>query len=281
MPGPFPTSLSFLYIDPPYNLLGGLGWLILFGLVILINWRAWEVGPSRLRQRWMVVAALLIVAPVVAILFPVQVPLGNPLPVPGLPVAPHLPVLFVLAGIPFVLAAGLLEPIWACAIGALTGLAIGFVDTHLLFTMLEYAGLATLYSVAVRQRYRTGFFALLRHPLGAAIILSILFAPIYILSSFFAANGAVVARLDYAITQTWPIMLTRAGELIIASLLAEGIYLTRTPVWGRQGYPLPSPFETSLQLKFYVGTAPLVFILLLTLTIGDWLVAGRAARDMI
>ena len=281
MPGPLPTSLSMLYIDPPYNLLGGLGWLILFGLVVLLNRQVWEVRTSRLRLRWMVIAGLLIAGPVVAVLLPIQVPLGDPLPVPGLPVEPHLPVLFVLAGIPFVLAAGLLEPIWACAVGALTGLAIGFVDTHLLFTMLEYAGLATLFSASVRQRYRTWFFSFLRHPLGAAVVLSLFFAPIYILSSFFAVNGTVVARLDYAITQTWPIMLTRGGELIIASLLAEVIYLTRTPVWGRQGIPVPSPFETSLQLKFYVGTAPLVFILLLTLTVGDWLVAGKAARDMI
>ncbi len=145
--------------------------------------------------------------------------------------------------------------------------------------MLEYAGLATLYSVAVRQRYRTWFFQLLRHPLGAAIVLGLFFAPIYILSSFFAANGAIVARLDYAITQTWPIMLTRAGELGIASILAKIIYLTRAPFWGRLGVPVPSPLETSLQLKFYVGTAPLVFILLLTLTIGDWLVAGKATGD--
>ncbi len=281
MPGPIPTSLPLFYIDPPYNLLGGMGWLILFGMVVFANWQYWEVGKNRLKARWVVIAALLIAAPVVAFIFPIQIPLGDPLPVPGLPVEPHLPVLFVLAAIPFVLAAGMLEPIWACAVGALTGLAIGFVDTHLLFTMLEYAGLATLYSVAVRQRYRTWFFQLLRHPLGAAIFLGLLFAPIYILSSFFAANGAVVARLDYAITQTWPIMLTRAGELGIASILAEIIYLTRAPFWGRLGVPVPSPLETSLQLKFYVGTAPLVFILLLTLTIGDWLVAGKAAREMI
>ena len=281
MPGPISTSMSQFYIDPPYNWLGGLGWLILFGLVLLTNWRLWEAGGSRLKLKWLVTAALLIAAPAAAVIFPIQIPLGNPMPVPGLPVEPHYPVLFTLAGIPIVLAAGMLEPVWACAVGALTGLAIGFADTHLLFTMLEFAGLATLYSAAVRQRYRTWFFQILRHPLGAAIILSIFFAPIYMLSSFFATNGTVVARLDYSITQTWPVMLTRAGELIIASVLAEVIYLTRASFWGKQGVLVPSPIETSLQLKFYVGTAPLVFILLFALTIGDWLVAGKAAREMV
>ena len=195
MPGTIPTSLSSFYIDPPFNLLGGLGWLILFGLVVLTNWQFWEADKSRMRQRWLVIAALLIAAPVVAVIFPIRIPLENPLPVPGLPVEPSLPTMYLLAGIPFVLAAGMFAPVWACAVGALTGLAIGLVDTHHLFTMLEYAGLATLFSLAVRQRYRTLFFQILRHPLGAAIFLGIVFAPIYILSSFFAANGTVVARL--------------------------------------------------------------------------------------
>ncbi|MDO8969038.1 MAG: HAMP domain-containing protein, partial [Saprospiraceae bacterium] len=189
--------------------------------------------------------------------------------------------MFLLAGLPLVLAGGLFEPVWACAIGALTGLMIGLFQTHHYFTMVEYAGLATLFNLAVRQRYRTRLFTFLRHPLGAALFLAIVFAPVYILSSFFATNGVVVARLDYAITQTWPIMLARGVELIVASLIAEGIYLARGPMWGRIGPLVPSPLETSLELRFFAHTFPFVFLLVLTLIIGDWLVAGKAARDMI
>ncbi len=100
MPGPIPTSFPLFYIDPPYNLLGGLGWLILFGMVVFANWQYWEAGKNRLKARWVVIAALLVAAPVVAFILPIQVPLGDPLPVPGVPVEPHLPVLFVLAGNP-------------------------------------------------------------------------------------------------------------------------------------------------------------------------------------
>ncbi len=277
------NSYSPFYIDLPYNLLGGVGWLILFGLVVYTNWRFWELsnGSRTLNQRWMVVVALAVAAPVAAMVLPVQIPFDNVLPVPGLPADPRLPVLFVLAGLPLVLAGGLLEPVWACAIGALTGFAIGLSETHHLFTMLEYAGLATLFSIMVRQRFRTPLFGFFRHPLGAAVFLAVVYAPVYIVSAFLATNGPAVARLDYAITQTWPVMLARGGELLLASLVAEVFYRRHVRGWGRTTPLMPSPLETSLQLRFFVVTFPMVFILVLTLTIGDWLVAGKAARDMI
>jgi PAS domain S-box-containing protein len=278
---PIVNSFPRFYIDLPYDLLGGIGWLLLFGAIIYANWRWWDSGKSRLKQRWLALIALAVATPVLAILFPIRIPFENVLPIPGLPVELHAPTLFVLAGLPWVLAGGLLEPVWACAIGALTGLVIGLSETHQPFTILEYAGLATLFSLFVRQRYRTWFFGFLRHPLGAALVLAIVFAPIYILTSFFGANGIVVARLDYAITQTWPIMLARGAELLIASVVAEVLVLMRAQFWGRNGPLSASPIETSMQVRFFAGTAPLVLLLVLTLTIGDWLVAGKAARDMI
>jgi len=281
MPNTTVTSLPPIYIDLPYNLLGGVGWLVLMALVVYLNWRLWEGHSDRNNQRWMVFMALAVAAPVAALVLRVNIPFDQALPVPGLPADLRLPVMFVLAGLPWVLAAGLLPPAWACGIGALIGLMIGLFETHQLFTALEYAGLATLFSAAVRQRYRTRLFAFLRHPLGAAAVLAVMYAPVYILSAFFATNGAAVARLDYALTQTWPIMLARGGELLLASLVAEVLYRIRFRGWGRNEHLAPSPLEISLQLRFFVITFSMVFVLVLTLTIGDWLVAGKAARDMI
>ncbi len=280
---PNPTSAPFppFYIDLPFSILGWAGWLALLGLIVYGNWKLREVGPTILRQRWMVLVGLAVLAPVLALLFPIRIPFEQILPVPGLPVDPRLPVLFVLAGLAWVLAGGIAAPVWACLIGAVTGLAVGFYETHHLFSMLEYAGLAWLFSLAVRQKYRTRFFSVLRHPLGAGLFLAVVCAPFYILSAFFATNGPLVARIDYAITQTWPLMLTRGVEMLIACLVAEGILVARPAYWGRPGPLVASPMEKSLQLRFFVGTAPLVFLLLLTLTIGDWLVAGNAARNMI
>ncbi len=50
----------------------------------------------------------------------------------------------------------------------------------------------------------------------------------------------------------------------------------------RETTPLqPSPAEKSLQMRFIVSMAPLAIVLVLTLMVGDWIVAGQAARDMI
>jgi PAS domain S-box-containing protein len=43
----------------------------------------------------------------------------------------------------------------------------------------------------------------------------------------------------------------------------------------------PSPMERSLPLRFLYNMAPLALILLLTLLVGNWFVAGRAARQML
>ena len=281
MPNPPLITFPPFYIDLPFMVLGQVGWVGLLGLIVFGNWKLREAGTSALRNHWMALVGLAVAAPVLAILFPVRIPFEQILPVPGLPVDPRLPALFLLAGLPWVLAGGLVEPVWACLIGAVTGLAIGFYETHHLFTMLEYAGLATLFSLAVRQKYRTGFFHFLRHPLGAGLFLAIVYAPLYILSAFLATHGPLVARIDYAITQTWPLMLTRGIEMLLACLAAEGILLAKRPYWGRSGPLVASPIEKSLQLRFFIGAAPLVFLLLLTLTIGDWVVAGNAARNMI
>lgn len=281
MPTPTPNSLPPIYADPPYDLVNGLGWLALFGLLVALNWVWWRNNRGALRQNWLVLVGLAIATPILVIILPVKIPVENALPMPGLPVEPWTPVMFVLAGLPWVLAAGLLEPLWVCALGALTGLVVGLYDTHHYFTFLEYAGLAALYGMAVRQRYRGWLFGLIRHPLGAALILAVVYAPVYMITTFLAAYGPWVARLDYAITQTWPIILIRGSEMILASLLAEGIYLARASFWGKRGPLVPSPFESSLQLRFFFTTAPMVLIFFLTLTIGDWLVAGAAARNML
>ncbi|HZU85994.1 MAG TPA: cache domain-containing protein, partial [Anaerolineaceae bacterium] len=166
-------------------------------------------------------------------------------------------------------------------VALLAGVLAGFADTHSLFTPLETAVVALLFSVAIRQRFRTRFFKFIRHPFGAGILLAICCAPLYILGAFLSTSGALEVRLDYALTQTWPLMLTRGVELIAAGIVAEGVYLLRPRHWGKIGPLQPSPVETSIQKRFLFVAIPLAVMLLLGLIVGDWIVAGNAARQMI
>lgn len=263
----------------PNHILGWLGWLGFAGVVLLGLKAVWENPSGILRRRWWFWLILLAMVPVTALTMALRLP-GQGVPLPGIPWSVQ-PMILIFSAFPWVLAAGILGPLPAMLTGAFTGLLLGLFNTNSPFTPLEIAGLALVYSFAVRQRYRTPFFQILRHPLGAGLILAILYSPVYMLAMLFAANGSLAVRLDYAITQTWWIMVARGGEMILASVVGEVLYLTKPLWWGCMGPLLPAPVESSLKTRFYAGTIPLVAVLFITLTVGDWLVAGNAARQLV
>ena len=269
------------YIDFPHQLAGWLGWLIFLAILILGVRYWWEMGEPWDTRNTLILIVLAICIPITALFFGLRLPVLDILPVPGLPIEPSVPGLMFLASLPWVLAGGILGPFQAVLLGSFSGLFTAFWETHSIFTPLETAGLALLFSVAVRQRYRSPFFRFLRHPLGAAFVLAIAYSPVYILTALVNVQGSIAARLDYALTQTYSVILSRGLELIISGLIAEVIFLTGAKFWGRQGELEPSPAESSLQLRFLGATIPLVALLVITLTVVDWTVAGNSARRMI
>ena len=268
------------YFIMPTSLWGWLGWASMILVVILALWTWYENPVEVVRRRWWLLLALVLAVPLASTSIGIRLPV-DVRPLPGVPVESGAPAIMVFAAIPWVLAAGLLGPAPAVLIGALSGLVLGVFDSHNPFTPIEIAGLALAFGAAIRQRYRTNFFAALRHPAGAALMLVVVYIPVYVLTALFAVEGSPAVRLDYALTQTWPVMLSRGAEMLLAGLAAEALYLLRVSGWGRKGELMPSPIEVSLQARFFFGTVPLVVVLFFSLTVGDWLVAGNVARQMI
>ena len=274
-----------LFDDPAFLMMPThwLGWLGLVTMalgLVWIGWSWWEYPGELFRRRWWLVLLLAVMTFFTSTTFSLYLPWAIR-PLPGVPIDTGGPAFLLFSALPWVLAAGLLGPLPAVGLGLLSGLLLGLFNTHTPFTALEIAGLALSFGAAVRQRYRTPFYRALRHPLGAALFLSVVFIPVYMFSSLMGVNGGLAVRLDYAFTQTWPIILTHAGELILAALFAELLFLVRGRWWGKKGELIPSPAEVSLQTRFFYGTVPLVLTLFLVLTVGDWLVAGNAARRMV
>ncbi len=191
------------------------------------------------------------------------------------------PALMLFTALPWVLAAGILGPGYAAILGGFSGLLLGLYETHNLFSIIEIGALAFVFGVAVRQLYRTSFFGFIRHPVGAAAILVVFQIPLLILTAFFAVNGQLASRLDFAFTQIWPMILTRSVELLIGGVIGEILYQTRKDIWGVQGELIPSPGETNLQLRFLYGSVPYILLLVFILTISDWVVAVRASKRMV
>src|SRR5512139_1509482 len=270
--------------QPYFNQLSMAGWMVWLGLagllvVLLVNWRKYQ--PAWEPRHWGILAALIVAAPLTALFLGINFTTGNPLPMPGMPAESAGSTMMVLSAIPWTLAGGLLGPFAAAGIGILSGLVQGFWDTHSFFTMLELGLMATLFAVATRQRYRTPTFRLLRMPLFSALILVFIHMVLFLLGGFFAVvgNASISQRLDYAFSNLAAVTLAFAGEMLVAGLVAQIASSSRR--WGSTLPLQPSPAERSIETRFMWGTGTILVLLLILLLVGDWIVAGRAARNLL
>jgi PAS domain S-box-containing protein len=268
------------YLKPPPSLTGWLGWLFMLGIAVaaLIRWRRYQQGLGR---RILLMILLVFLVPLTGLFLGVRLSPGAALPVPGIPEPPHSPVLMLFSALPWMLAGGFLGPISAAIVGLLTGLVRGLWDTHNLFSLLEPVLLAVLFSVAVRQPYRTPLYRLLRQPLVVAIGLLPVYALIFVFGAFFSILGALAVRLDYALTNVAPAMLAASGELLVAGIFAQVIAAASASAWGHKEALQPSPAERSMETRFLFGGVGFVALLLVSMLAGAWVVAGRSARQML
>lgn len=272
---------SALIIDPPHHLLGWIGLFLFLTALGTALWFWREPFWNRRIRPWQILLALTMITPLAVLFLGFRVPGEAAVPLPNMPLERNMPTLMIFAALPWVLAAGMIGTLPAALLGFLCGLLLALVETHSLFTPLEMAGMALMFARLVRQRYRTPFYAFLRNPGGGALVLAFAYAPVFMLGGFFEVNGPLAVRLDYAITQTWPILAARGGELLLAGLIAQILVSTRFPMWLRPALLLPSPSETSLNQRFLSATLPLLIGLIFTLMVADWVVAGRAAEAMV
>ncbi len=269
------------YIDLPYHWIGWIGWAILALCIIWVVRREIlkkEPTQKNTRQIYLI---LYFVAMVSSFFIGLELPGGGMLPLPNVPREVSAPYVMVFSAIPWVLASGFLSPVLAAILALISGVISAFWGTHSLFTPLENVVISLMVSAALRQNYRTAFYKILRHPLGATLFVAIVSAPIYLYSTFFATNGLLAAKLDYAFTQSWSLVIVNGLELIIAGLLLEIFQITKSKYWVQYKTFQPSPSESGLQARMLYATLPLILILLISLAIADWTVAGNAAKKMV
>ena len=266
---------------PSPTLLGWAMWFLFLALlgIGLFRWRAFQ--PPIKGRFWGNFLILFALVPLLNLFAGIRLPAGAALPVPGLPVEPQPPAMMLFSALPWMLAAGPLGPFGAAALGAFAGLLRGVWDTHSLFSILDLSLLAAIFAVNVRQRYRTFSYRLIRQPLVSAFLLIPLHTLIYLVGAFFVATGNPAVRLDYAISNTGLAALAFAGEALVGGTILQLLVAFFPAAWGRNQPLQPSPAETSLETRFLYNTGSLISLLLLTLLIGDWVVAGRAAREML
>ena len=274
------SNLAYLN---PIPLAGWLVWLGLAGLlgVALFNWRTYQLKLDA--RAWGIFAGLALSTFITTFFIGLEFSSGSALPVPGLPQKAPGSTLMLFSAIPWTLAGGLLGPFAAAALGILSGLLRAVWDTHNLFTMLELGLMGVLFAVANRQRYRTPMFGLLRQPLVSALLLTIVHTVLFVLGAFFTVStlATVSERLDYALSNAGVASLAFAGEMLVAGLVAQVLAIAFPLRWGGIGLLQPSPAEKSIETRFVSGTGTIISILLITVLFGDWIIAGKAARDLL
>jgi len=262
------------------------GWLVWFGLAGLLGgalytWRAYQLKPSA--RDWGFIIGFAFLTLLTTLFLGLEFSSASALPVPGLPEKAPGSTLMLFSAIPWTLAGGLLGPFPAAALGMLSGLLRAVWDTHSLFSIIELGLMGVLFSVANRQRYRTPLFGLLRQPLFSALLLTVIHAVLFVISAFFTASAFASAteRLDYALSNTGVATLAFAAEMLVAGVVAQVIAVAFPNRWGGIGQLQPSPAEKSIETRFVSGTGAIIFILLITLLFGDWVIARRAARTLL
>ena len=267
------------YIDLPYHFLGWIGWFAMAAMLL------WWLQKNRFNTKrphfWLILAILLMGAVITNLFLGFNLPWEKTLPLPNIPRDSVTPEVVLFAGLPLLLAAGMLGAWPAVIVGFASGLISALWNTHSIFTPIETATLAYLLSLATRQNYRTLFYRVIRRPLGAALLIALLATPLYLISTFFGTNGSLAARLDYCLTQSWMLVVTNGIQFLIAGLICELFLLPRSNLWVQFKSFEPSPSESGLQARILSTSLPMIVVLLMTLSVADWAVAGQAAREMV
>lgn len=265
----------------PLSLAGWLTWLGLGGLFVyaLANWRGYQSKWNR-GTGW-IVAVLTTLVPITALVLGLEVSGGGALPVPGLPENAPGSTIMIFSSIPWMLAGGLFGPLTGAGLGVLSGLVRGAWDTHSYFSILDLGMVAAVFSVAVRQKYRTPLFRLLRQPLFTILILTLIHAFYFLVSAFFTTTASVTERLDFAFSNAGAVSLAFGVEMLVAGFAAQ-IFATIFPHrWGGTGSLQPSPAERSIEMRFVSGAGTIVAILLVVLLAVAWVVASAKARTLL
>ncbi len=280
------TLLASIAFPAPPTLVGWFVWVFLLGMLAyaLFRWRSYQ--PAWNGREWGIFFAFLILIPITNLFIGVRLTSALARPLPGLPADAPGSALMLFSAIPWLLAGGLLGPLGAAVLGAFAGLLRGAWDTYSLFSIIEIAILGAWFSTNMRQRFRTPAYALLRQPFLGALLLIPFHTLFYVVSSMFTqwgvdASAPTTARLDFALSNAGIVTLAFGGEMLIAGIVAQIISKAFPALWGGRQSLQPSPGERSLESRFLFGVGTFISLLLLTLLIGDWVVAGQAARDML
>lgn len=273
-----------LYFGLPQRVIGyALLIFYLFGLSLLITRRSQSAPTDSRSETWRVslLAALVAVAPILAetFLFRLETPTG--LVAPGEPLEPPGPSFSFFGALPWVVAGGMLGQGQAVLVGLAAGFVRGGFGTLRILTPFRIALQAGFVAWLLRRDYLGWMGGLLRHPFVSATLSGFLFAAFDGLELFAYSGGGFYDGFDFAFTRLGPTLLVTVLEAATAGAICEGLRLAFPNAWYVPDRLSPAPFSRSLAARL-VSTLLIIGVFAgSALLYGDWLLARRAARELI
>ena len=279
----FPFQAPF-FLAAPSGVISWLGWGILCLFILLINILV-KNGLAFIHwkhRQWIVfgglMAAILLTTPFLGI----QLSINNPsMPAAAQSVSIKDLDLMFLSAVPWMLCGGLSGVLPAVLLGGLSGFLLSFLDTHNPYTILEFASLALIFSLAIRQRYQTLFFRLIRHPFFAAILTVIAYIPIGFYSPLLIANGSLLDRVSFAVPHFLASFIAISGTVLFAGLITEAVAYVLRSSWGRTDPLRPSPAESSMLFRFISASLAGALFFFCIFAIANWIISEQSAQTIV
>lgn len=280
---PFILTLfnSPAYIIWPVDRLGISALVVMTFGIVIGNWHWREYQRDLKESQWFLFGLLMTLAPFTALFLGFRIPQWGAIPLPNMSLEPTGGALMILAALPAVIAGWILGPISSSLIALLSGVCLAYWDTHSPFTVIEFVSFSLFISVAIRQRYRTAVFSILRRPFLATLLIAGIHYLLFIMGAFFWASGSIVENLDFAISNSRSAVVALGGSFALAGLVAEFALVALPQVDGIKHKLKPSPSESSIKVRFLYYVVSLTLVLVLVLLLVNWFVAGRSAEKMV
>jgi two-component system phosphate regulon sensor histidine kinase PhoR len=210
-----------------------------------------------------------------------ELPGSNVQQLPDLPVMPQGSLMMFFLAVPWIISAGLLGPVPTVILSGFSGVLVAYFNSHNPYIPLIYAFSGLLFSSLLHQNYRTFVFRLISHPLVAGGVVSVIYPVLYLFTSLVSARGLLGARLDFGLAHVSVASTAFAGQILIASVIAEMISLIWTDFWEHNKTFKPSPAESSLEIRLLYTLAPVVSLIMLAILVGQWISISRTTQKFL
>lgn len=276
MPNIFTPLLPDYTLQFPQSAGAVMAWLV--WLVVLIVVAVWKRERNfKLNRRSLAWLALLSI--LILVLTPFfGIPVGEAANSAEDP-QPHL---MFLAAIPWLIAGGVLGLVPSMFLAASSGLLLAYLDTQQFFTPLLFMTAAVVFSLSVRQRYRSSGYRLLRFPLAAAAASALVLLPLTFAADLLNASGDMAARTLEAIDRLPANYLSLAGMVLIGGAVCVLVKALAGEAWVSAPASTPLGEQDSgpqgMTLRYTVIVIPLVLVLIFVLVSGQWSQIQTATR---